>query len=485
MTRIRPSEDPRSVAEVEHGVVPEDVFDRALAAIRAELDLPGEFPPDVLAEAERVVGEPDLPDADLTDLPFVTIDPPGSTDLDQALLITRRGRGYRVHYAIADLPAFVPPGCAIDQEARRRGQTLYAPDGRVPLHPRAISEAAASLLPGQDVPAFVWTFDLDPDGQTQEVRVERALVRNRVQLDYDEVQQAVDGGDGAEVLLLLREVGERRIALERARGGAALAIPDQEVIHHPDGYELRLRPPVPSEDWNAQISLMTGMGAAQIMLEGKVGVLRTMPEPDERDVARLRRQARALDHPWPRDMGYGEFLRDLDPQNPSDLALLHSSTRLFRGAGYTPFDGELPEGTVQAAVAAPYAHVTAPLRRLVDRFGLVICAELCAGREVPDWVREALPDLPELMSTSTRTARALERATTDAAEAAVLEGRVGEQFDAVVVDVDRRFDDGMVQVTAPPVLARCDGDLTLGDEIRVELTTADPVRREVRFRSVT
>src|SRR5688572_10452458 len=79
------------------------------AAVRAELEVPVEFTPEVLAEAAEAAARPPVAAPgrrDLTDLPFVTIDPPGSTDLDQAMHLTRSGAGYRVHYAIADTAAF-------------------------------------------------------------------------------------------------------------------------------------------------------------------------------------------------------------------------------------------------------------------------------------------------------------------------------------------------------------------------------------------
>src|SRR3954467_14088769 len=113
---------------------------QAFAQIRTELKIPAGFPPEVDAAAQEAAAHPQLPTADLTDLPFFTIDPPGSTDLDQAMHLERSGKGYRVRYAIADLPAFVTPGGPVDAEARRRGQTLYAPDQRSPLHPLVLSE---------------------------------------------------------------------------------------------------------------------------------------------------------------------------------------------------------------------------------------------------------------------------------------------------------------------------------------------------------
>ena len=457
------------------------VLEAALDAVRRELELPDGFDADVLAEAERSARSPQASDHDWTDIDFVTVDPPGATDLDQAMHLERRGSGYRVRYAIADVPAFVTAGGLVDAEARRRGQTLYAPDSRVPLHPPVLSEDAASLLSDVVRPAFVWVMDLDDDGETVAVDVVRAAVRSRAQLDYSGLQADVDAGRPPAPLALLEEIGRKRIELEHARAGASLAIPDQEVVETPAGYELRFRPPVPAEDWNAQISLLTGMAAADLMLAGEVGILRTMPGPDPRTIARFHRQADALGAHWQAETPYGDFLRSLDPTQPKQLALLHASATLFRGAGYTPFDGAVPERVLQAAVGAPYAHVTAPLRRLVDRFALVVCESLCRGREIPDWVRTALPELPALMGDSDRRAGALERASLDAAEAIVLADRVGQQFEAVVVDVADDGDSALVQLLDPAVLAKADGRLQLGAAVTVVLDAVDPEKRTARF----
>ena len=140
-----------------------------------------------------------MPDRDLTHVPFVTIDPEGATDLDQALYLERNdtdtATGYRVYYAIADLPSLVEPGGAIDAEARKRGQTMYAPDGRIPLHPTIISEGVGSLLPDELRSAFVWEFELDAAANVTRVHVERARVRSRRQCSYVEVQAELDGAD--------------------------------------------------------------------------------------------------------------------------------------------------------------------------------------------------------------------------------------------------------------------------------------------------
>ena len=123
-----------------------------------------------------------------------------------------------------------------------------------------------------------------------------------------------------------------------------------------------------------------------------------------------------------------QYLRGLDTTDPQHLAIMHAATSLFRGAGYTAFDGELPEVTTQAAIAAPYAHTTAPLRRLVDRFVLQVCLALVEGREVPQELRERLSELPEAMKSSGSAASRVENAALDLIQTAELAGHEGEHF---------------------------------------------------------
>jgi len=467
----------------------------ALNALRTELELPGPFPDDAIQDALAAIAEHKMPDLDLTDVEFVTIDPVSSTDLDQALFIERSGDGYKVFYAIADVPSFVAPGGALDAETRRRGQTIYAPDGRIPLHPEVISEQAGSLLAGQLCSAFVWEFDLDAAARVDSVLVRRAKIRSRAKLSYKGVQAELDSCSAGPVLQLLKEVGLKRVELERLRGGASLNMPEQEIEQLPDGgYRIVAAPSLPVEDWNAQISLMTGMAAADLMLDGKVGILRTMPAPDERSLLHFRRQTNALGKPWDGEASYGEYLRSLDPTDPRQLAILHSAGMLFRGAGYTPFDGTVPEDAIQSAIGAAYAHTTAPLRRLIDRFVLVICEALSNRTAVPDWAREALPSLPEIMAASDQLAARMERLALDTVEAALLVNHIGQEFDAVVISGSKpgksngnggngngNGPSGIIQIADPAVTARCPGELESGTTVRVRLVSSDIDTRVIRL----
>ena len=461
-----------------------DTLRGGIAAIQKELGVDPSFPDEVERAAEQAARHPRLPDLDRTDIPFVTIDPASAMDLDQALHIERHGTGYVVHYAIADVAAFVEPGDPVDEEANRRGETFYAADSKVPLHPKVLSEGAASLLPGVNRPALLWTIKVDADGEGTDVEVVRALVRSRAKRDYEGVQKDLDAGAADEVYALLGEVGELRLKREAARGGVSLPLPEQEIDVDGDYWNLSFRRMLPVEEWNAQISLLTGMAAASLMVYARVGLLRTLPPPDPRDVQRLHRTAKALRIVWPAEQLYPDFIRSLDPGKPSHAAMVMACTRLLRGSGYVGFNGETPEQPEHSALASEYAHVTAPLRRLGDRYAGEVCVALCAGTEVPSWVLEKLDVVPRTLQESGRKAHQYENAVLALVEAAVLRPHVGEAFPGVVVQVDE--DDpkaGAVVVQEPAIEGRVTSarELPLGTDVEVRLVEADLDTRTVRF----
>jgi len=213
------------------------------AEIRRELGLPDEYPAQAVAEAVRVAEQAPVAERDATDIPFVTIDPFGSKDLDQAVhLATGQDGGFLVHYAIADVAGYVRPGGAIDVESRSRGQTYYSPDVITPLHPFELSEGAASLLPGQTRAAVLWTITLDPVGAPVDVRLERALVRSVAQFDYPGVQADTEANRLHPSIALLPAVGRLRLQAARERHAITLDLPDAEVLRGPDGnWTLELR----------------------------------------------------------------------------------------------------------------------------------------------------------------------------------------------------------------------------------------------------
>lgn len=460
------------------------VLTEGMHAIRTQLKLPRAFPEDVEAAAEKAAANPRLPQLDRCDIPLVTIDPAGAMDLDQAMYVERTGGGYRVYYAIADVAAFVTPGDPLDREAGRRGETLYGANEKIPLHPRVLSEGAASLLAGQVRPALLWTMDLDHAGEGVAVDVRRALVKSRAKLDYQQVQQQVDAGGADPMWRVLQEIGELRQQRERARGGVSLPLPEQEIDVVEGRWTLSFRARMAVEDWNEQISLLTGMAGAHLMVQARVGLLRTLPEADPHALRRLHITARGLGIAWPDGLDYPGFIRSLDPSRNTHVAMLTACTTVLRGAGYAAFNGTLPDQPMHSALASTYTHATAPLRRLVDRYTGEVCVALCAGQPVPDWVLSALPRLPVIMQASAQRAHQYEKAVLDLAEAATLAPRVGEVFRGAIVEVSGKdARNGTVILRDPAVEAGMSGtdELPLGEEVDVRLVTADPATRVTHF----
>jgi len=464
-------------------------------AIRTELDIPGRFSKEVLAEAAEATVDSGLPDAanrvDATNVAFVAIDPPGSTDLDQAFAARRVGDGYQVSYAIADVAAFVRPGGAIDREARERGSTMYLPDGRAPLHPAIVSEDRASLLADTAKPALLWTIDLDGYANPTDWRLERANVRVRAAISYATAQAIIDRtakpGPGVDIEIcdLLAEIGRLRQAREAQRGGVSLKIPAQEIEKIDGSYQLRFDETLPVEEWNAQISLLTGMVAGRTMVGSGIGIVRTLPPALDRDIDRLRRTAQGLGLNWPTSVSYADYVREMRPTEPETMAFLLQATRTLRGAGYVGFNGEVPEHPEHSAIASVYSHVTAPLRRLVDRFGNEILLSHFAGRTPPAWALEALDELPSMMGRARQRESSLERALLDMSEALTLQSYIGDNFDALVVDVRADRNEARIQIAKPAIVAKIAANgLELADTVSVCLKSVDVKARRLSFEAV-
>ncbi len=446
-----------------------------LAAIRAQFQVPEGFPPEVLAAAEEAAKRVPTAHADRTDRPFVTLDPASSTDLDQAFTIEIAGADLLLHYAIADVPWFVDDGSAIDAEAWKRGTTQYLPDGKANLYPPVLSESAASLLPDGPRPAIVFTTRVAPDGAVALDSVERAVIRSRAKLAYETVTPANLPPDFAELS------GRIQMA-ERERGAARVDPPEQEVADAGEGrFRLAFRPRLESEERNAALSLATNMAVAAALQAHGTGLFRVMAEPDDRAVRRLRNTARAFHLDWPDAASLKDFERTLDANDPRHVAFMFAVRRSSMGAAYASYQpGSTPW---HSAVAATYAHATAPLRRLADRYVIRAALAVANGEEVPDVVAGAFARLPEVMARADAIAGRIDRAVIDYAEAVMLQPHVGEVMAAVATDIDERG--ARIQLRDMPVVARVDAHrVAPGQEMQVRLIAADPDQRQIRFARV-
>lgn len=453
-------------------VDPDKALARGLAAIRLKFQVPESYPPEVLAAADLAAQRPPTEHADRTALPFVTLDPAPSTDLDQAFAIERAGNDILLHYAIADVAWFVDDGGVIDAEAWRRGTTLYLPDGKAGLYPPVLSEGAASLLPAGPRPAVIFTVRVAPDGDVRLDGVERAVIRSRAKLAYESVRDADLPPDFAEL--------SRRIqAAETRRGAARVDPPEQQVeAVAGDGYTLAFRPLLPSEESNAALSLACNLAVADALFAHQTGLFRVMAAPDAGAVARLRHTARAFGLDWPRDMHLKAFERTLNAANPKQAAFMLAIRRAGQGASYAPYEAGVKPW--HAAMAATYAHATAPLRRLADRYVVRATLAIANGQPVPQVVTDAFPRLPKVMARADAQSGQIDRAAIDLAEAVMLQGREGETFTAVVTDVTDR--DTRFQLCELPIVARIQMTSTEpGDTVQLRLTAADTAAGTIAF----
>ena len=452
-----------------------------LSSIANEFKIPLAFDNSVTDAAAQAHDRFSAVRKDMRDIPLVTIDPKGSMDLDQAVFIDKpaSGAGYIVYYAIADVAAFVEPGGIIERESLSRGQTIYLPAEPARLHPPELSEGEASLLPGVDRPAVMWTFHLDAAGEVENFHAERALVRSRARLDYEQTHQDLMKGELHSSIALLPEVGKLRQASSLRRHAISLRLPSQSVELNDDGqYELIIEPRHEIMDYNSEISLLTGMCAGQLMAEHGVGFLRTLPAATSEAEGEFRRGIAALGY----DIGehsITEFLLSINADEPRGMAAMRLAQRLLRGADYV-WLGE-GEAEIHAGIGGYYAHVTAPLRRLVDRFGSEVCLALCAGEEIPQWVTDKADEVISSMRRSSQLASQVEKAVLNWLEARVLQPWVGHNFEAVVLSADQEKNKASAFLTQPPVLADVVGAPPEGHSVHVSLITADPDAREVKF----
>ncbi len=260
--------------------------------------------------------------------------------------LERDGDGYVVHYAIADVAAFVEPGGAVDAEAHRRGESLYGADTKIPLHPTVLSEGAASLLP-----------DAGASGAAVDDRARRARRRSPTatssgrgcgrapSCDYDGVQaRRSTPAPPTRCSALLEEVGD---AAHRSRRPSAAASRCRCPSRRSSIERRPLAAGVPRAAAGRGVERADlaahrhRRGLDHARRQGRHPAHAAARRPDA--VERLRRTARALRHRLARRAGLPRLHPVARPVEARHAAMVVACTSLLRGAGYAAFDGELPE----------------------------------------------------------------------------------------------------------------------------------------------
>lgn len=430
-----------------------DAVPAPLRALLAAEGLDPRFGDAVEAEAAALVAAPGLDDPALIDLeaiPFVTVDGPGTRDLDQALHLARAGTGYRVRYAIADAAHYVRPGTALFAEALRRGASFYLPGLSVPMLPRRLSEGAVSLNPDGPRRALVFDMVLDDDGRCLSTAMVRARIRSRGKLTFEEVQALLDdpassplaGRDFADSLLLLPVVGTLRQREAAAR--QVIRFHREEIRVGVEGgafvATVAIRHEV--ERYNEQLSLLCNSEGGRLLCDAAgddlppatQAIYRVHPAPPDERLAELELQIAevvALHHLDPDRWAWRATTAPLSewvdhlPINAPDRRLARVARALQRQAVLvnvrSVFTSE--PGRHFGVGAEPYARFSAPMREIVGVFVHKEAVELLGMAPR----RPALEDaaLRDLVLASANAARDRQRRLNDHTNRGVIDELLG------------------------------------------------------------
>ncbi|HZO13129.1 MAG TPA: RNB domain-containing ribonuclease [Polyangiaceae bacterium] len=367
----------------------------SMYALAARHRLDPRFPEAVTREVERVLAKPGTDDpaiTDLTSVPFVTVDGPGTRDLDQALFVTRADGGFRVDYAIADAAYYVQPGTALFTEALRRGASYYLPGLSIPMLPRTLSEGIVSLNAGVVRRALVLRMHLDAEGRVQHTEVVRARLESRAKLTFDDVDRFLQNDDApepapgaGESLRTMRIVGELRRRDAERRDVPRYFRHERDLTIDESGLRFTVgdarRSPV--EGYNEQLSLLCNIEGARLLLEGDrvdddiQPIYRVHPRPDAERMQELEKFLAAiathhrLDGPewrWRREQGQSlaQFLAGL-PEHGRHARIAAAMHRQAVMSNLRSTYSEEPSRH-HGVGAEVYARFSSPMREIVGVF---------------------------------------------------------------------------------------------------------------------
>lgn len=477
----------------------------------AEHDIPAEFPPEAVAEAEAA--QPvDLSGGreDLRHIPLVTIDGADARDFDDAVHAEALpDGGWRITVAIADVSWYVRPGSALDREAESRGNSVYFPDRVVPMLPEALSNDLCSLRPGEDRACMAVVMDFDADGNKRRHRFVRGLMRSAGRLIYEDVQAAIDGKPNEQCGPLLEPVlkplygAYRMLAKARAHRGP-LELELAEWVVEMDDLRRSIqsvsqRERLDSHRLIEDFMIAANVAAAETLIDRQAPCLfRVHDKPDPLRVESLtgvlsemgiKASASAITRP----RQFTDLVRKAEGTPyatlVSELVLRSQSQAIYH-----------PENIGHFGLAlARYAHFTSPIRRYSD---LIVHRSLIAslglgegGLPVEEHAR--LDRVAEHISMTERRAAAAERQVQERFAAAYLADHIGETFEAritgvhkvgIFVRVDAAGAEGLVPRALLPddfwdhdagrhiLIGRRTGlEFRLGDILEVTLREAQPI----------
>lgn len=409
--------------------------------------IPDHFPDDVVAEADAAQPAPLDTRTDLRDMPLVTIDPWDARDHDDACYVETHDNGdMTIWVAIADVAHYVTPNSDLDREARKRGNSTYFPDRVVPMLPDTLSGDLCSLHEGVERACLAVAMRIDADGTKISHQFHRALMKSVASLNYEQVQDAVDGHPDDKAAPLVTDViaplYAAYAALKKARAlrqPLELDLPERQIVLNDDGKvtSVNFKDRLDAHRMIEEFMVLANVAAAETLIDKKTSLLfRVHEEPTPEKLEALREVANASGL----QLAKGQVLqtahlnrllaqaRDTDHAELVNISTLRSMTQAY----YFPENF----GHFGLALKA-YAHFTSPIRRYAD---LIVHRALVAahgwGRDgLSPWDIEHLSDTAKQISDTERRSMVAERDTTDRYLAAFLSERIGVEMPGRIAGV--------------------------------------------------
>ncbi len=490
----------------------------------ASHDLPHEWPPEVLREAAQV--EPQVSAAeregrtDIRSLPLVTIDGADARDFDDAVYAEpKRGGGFRLIVAIADVSHYVRIGSALDREAYERSTSTYFPGFVVPMLPETLSNGICSLMPKVERMCMVCDMQVDAEGNVVKSKFYDAVMLSHARLTYDKVWQAVglreeealqEVADVLPQLENLHALYKAMAAQRKRRGAIDFETPEVKFRLDQTG-SVESMGATERNDAHKLIEecmIAANVQAALYLEKKKIPALFRAHEPPPaekyEDLQQFLREFKlsmpSIDRVTPAD--FSEVLRMVRDRPERELiqsVLLRSQSM----AAYQPDN----RGHFGLALTA-YAHFTSPIRRYPDLLVHRAIRFALTGRKPSDYSYTPAEMAAMAIHCSQRERRAeeAERDVDERFKCAWMEKHIGSEFEGVVtgvtsfglfVELDESKVSGLVHISQlandyyhfDAIRKLLKGERTgtqfrLGDHVRVQVLRASLEDRKIDFRLV-
>lgn len=439
---------PQGVIQADLGE--DGTMEASIAAILHENAVFDFFPDEVLRQADAIPQEVD-PAAlhgrlDLRDKLIFTIDGDDAKDFDDAVSLDRLDNGhYLLGVHIADVSHYVTPGSPLDQEAYRRGTSVYYPGHVVPMLPFALSHGICSLNPDVDRLTFSALMELDKDGRRYGAKFAKSVIRSKARMTYNKVNKILAGdealrGEYAFLVETAQEMNELAHALYKRRierGALELDIPEAQITVDENGQPVAIqyRDRGESEKLIEEFMLQANEAVAEYMCKrGFPTVYRVHENPDPEKLRVFAQFARPF--------GYR-----IDPSKPEDTFQFQT---VLRGAKNDPKQRILPTLLLRSLARARYAdecighyglkakfylHFTSPIRRYPDLVAHRMLQKALAGEEFTAADENWCEDAAAQSTTREQAADNCERDIDKLYIAAYMKQFIGEEFDAEVSGV--------------------------------------------------